>query len=278
MPIGATPLTPHIGVEITGYSGTQFAHREVADECLTALECHGVVVYRAAAIGDEDLVAFSRLLGEVVVSPTREHEYPEISTITLDPSKTNGVLAGYRQGNFLWHFDGATDQLPQKATLLAAQEVDPNGGDTEFANTYAAYAALPEDRKSQIANLRVVHSFAAAQRRSHPDAPKEEQASWERLRPRTHPLVWSRQDGRKSMLLGATAGEIVGWPAKESVTLLDGLLAWCTQPQFVLRHNWQQGDLVIWDNTGLLHRALPFEPTSPRLMHRTTLVGVEAVN
>ena len=273
----STTITPNIGVEITGMAGGDLVDPAAADECLALLDRHGVVVYRELHIGDRDLVGLSRLLGDVVPNPTGEHELAEIATITLDPTKTNAVLAWYRQGNFLWHIDGMTDELPQRATLLTAREVDDAGGDTEFATTYAAYDALPDDEKAAIDDLRVVHSFAAAQRRAHPDATPEEQAGWERVPPREHPLVWRRRDGRRSLLLGATADHVVGWSAEESVRLLDHLLAWCTQPQFTLRHRWRVGDLVIWDNTGMLHRALPFEPTSRRLMHRTTLVGVEAI-
>ena len=222
-------------------------------------------------------MAFSHLLGEVAISPTKEHEYREIATITLDPTKTNAVLAWYRAGNFQWHIDGATEQVPQKATLLTAREVDEAGGDTEFASTYAAYEALSDDKKSEIAELRVIHSFGAAQLRAHPDASKAEREAWGAIPTRAHPLVWTHRDGRKSLLLGATAAEVIGWSATKSDALLGLLLEWSTQSKFVLRHRWRHGDLVIWDNTGMLHRACPFEPTSPRLMHRTTLVGVESV-
>jgi alpha-ketoglutarate-dependent taurine dioxygenase len=271
------PLTAHVGVEITGLSGHDFVNREAADDCLVALHRYGVVVFRDANIDDDDLIAFSRMLGEVSVVPTGEHERPEIQTITLDPSKTNPLLAAYRQGNFLWHIDGATEAVPQKGTLLSAREVDDAGGDTEFASTYAAYDALPESERAEVADLRVVHSFAAAQQRANADASEEERASWERVPPRVHPLVWTHRDGRASMLLGATAAEVVGWPKDRGDALLDRLVGWSTQPQFVLRHRWRRGDLVMWDNTGMLHRALPFEPTSRRLLHRTTLVGEEAV-
>jgi alpha-ketoglutarate-dependent taurine dioxygenase len=277
MSIVVTPLTPHIGAEIVGVSGDELVDRRVAEECLGALEQYGVVVYREVHVTDEDLIAFSRLLGEVAVVPTGEHEYPEIQTITLDPSKTNALLASYRQGNFQWHIDGATQDVPQKGTLLTAREVDDAGGDTEFASTYAAYAALPDDEKAELETLRVVHSFAAAQALANPDASDEERASWDKVPTQVHPLVWTHRNGRKSLLLGATAAEVVGWPVEEGRALLDRLLDWSTQPEFVLRHHWHRGDLVIWDNTGMLHRALPFEPTSLRLMHRTTLVGEEAV-
>jgi len=277
MSIVVTPLTPHIGAEIAGVSGDELVDRRVADEYRSALEQYGVVVHREVDITDEDLIAFSRLLGEVAVVPTGEHEYPEIQTITLDPSKTNAVLASYRQGNFQWHIDGATQDVPQKGTLLTAREVDDAGGDTEFASTYAAYAALPDDDTAELETLQVVHSFAAAQLLANPDASDEERASWDRVPTQVHPLVWTHRNGRRSLLLGATAAEVAGWPAEKGRSLLDRLLEWSTQPGFVLRHHWQRGDLVVWDNTGMLHRALPFEPTSLRLMHRTTLVGEEAV-
>ena len=93
-----TTLTPTIGVEITGLSGSELVDRQAADQCQAALDEHGVVVYREVNIDDEDLLAFSRMLGTLVVQPTGEHKYPEIQTITLDPSKTNVMLAAYRQG------------------------------------------------------------------------------------------------------------------------------------------------------------------------------------
>jgi alpha-ketoglutarate-dependent taurine dioxygenase len=277
MSITVTPLSPHVGVEITGMSARDLVEGEAATDCLAALQKYGVVVYREAHIDDDELVAFSRMLGELSVVPTGEHERPEIQTITLDPSKTNALLAAYRQGNFLWHIDGATEAVPQKGTLLSAREVDDAGGDTEFASTYAAYAALSDAEKAELAGLRVVHSFAAAQQRANPDASEQERVSWGRVPTRVHPLVWSHRDGRRSMLLGATASEVEGWPAEKGTALLDRLLERSTRPEFVLRHRWRRGDLVMWDNTGMLHRALPFEPTSRRLLHRTTLVGEEAV-
>jgi alpha-ketoglutarate-dependent taurine dioxygenase len=273
----AHPLTESVGVEITGCHAADLLAPDAAEETRRALDRHGVVIYRELHISDDDLLAFSRLLGTVVVQPTGEHDHPEIQTITMDPSKTNALLASYRQGNFHWHIDGATDVIPQKATLLTAREIDPAGGDTEFASTYAAFDALSVGERRELEGLQVIHSFAHAQSLANPDATEAERKSWERVPARIHPLVWTRRNGRKSMLLGATAQEIVGWPVSEGRALLDKLLAWSTQPRFTLRQNWCKGDLVIWDNTGMLHRALHFEPTSVRLLHRTTLAGDEPV-
>lgn len=277
MPLTATTLTPTVGVEITGLTGPQLVKPDIAAEVEQALHRHGVVVIRDAHLDDDELVGFSRRFGELVVAPTGEHERPEIQTITLDPAKTNPVLAAFRRGNFFWHVDGVHDATPQKATFLSAREVAEEGGDTEFASTYAAYDALSEDERRRLDGLRVVHSFATAQTRANADATQEQRAAWERVPVREHPLVWTHADGRRSLLIGVTASHIVGWDAGESDALLDGLLAWATRPEFVLRHRWRAGDLVIWDNTGMLHRATPFEPTSRRLLHRTTLVGTEAV-
>lgn len=278
MTVTMSPIAPGVGVEIVGMTADQLQKPTAAAETQRALDRYGVVVYREINISDEELVAFSSRLGTLVVQPTGEHQYPEIQTITLDPTKTNALLASYRQGNFHWHIDGAIDEYPQKATFLTARAVDPAGGDTEFANAYAAYAALSDEQRAEIAQLEVVHSFAHAQSLANPDATDEQRRSWDRVPCRVHPLVWTRANGRRSLLLGATAAEVVGWSHELSRALLDRLLDFSTQPQFTLRHTWRTGDLVIWDNTGMLHRALPFEPTSVRLMHRTTLVGVEPVS
>jgi alpha-ketoglutarate-dependent taurine dioxygenase len=277
MAVTTTPLSPTIGIEVAGRTGPELVDPAVAEHCRAALDRHGVVVYREVHISDADLVAFSRLLGQVVVAQMGNHPtYPEISPITRDPGRS--ALAAYRGGTFFWHLDGTTADVPEKATLLTARVVaEDDDGDTEFANTYAAYEALPDDEKARIADLRVRHSFAAAQLKAEPDATPDQRAQWERRPANTHPLVWKRGDGRRSLLLGATADHVVGLDPDEGRALLDRLLAWATQPAFVIRHHWRRGDLVVFDNTGLLHRALPYGAGSARLMHRTTLAGEEQV-
>jgi alpha-ketoglutarate-dependent taurine dioxygenase len=89
-------------------------------------------------------------------------------------------------------------------------------------------------------------------------------------------LVWQRRDGRRSLVIGATADDIVGLPADESGALPGELTEWSTQPRFRYTHEWRQGDLVVWDNTGMLHRALPYDVSSQRTLHRTTVHGEEA--
>ena len=277
MSITVTELGPTVGVEIVGLAGSDLVDPAVADDCLAAVERRGVVIYREANVDDDQLVAFSRMLGDVLTVPNGAVDgHPEVAPVTRDRSKD--AMAAYRKGTFFWHIDGANDLVPNKATLLTAREIsDDDEGDTEFADTYAAYEALYDAERAELADVRVVHSFAASQRLVHPDPTHDELAVWARVPSREHPLVWTRDNGRKSLLVGATAGEVVGRSPEEGRALLDRLLEWATQPQFVVRHHWRRGDLVIWDNTGLLHRARPYSSDSPRLMHRTTIAGQEAI-
>lgn len=218
-------LGPTTGVEVTGLSGHALVDRGVADACLAALERHGVVVYREANVDDDDLVAFSRLLGDVVPLPMGGHAHKEIQRITRDASKSR--LAAYREATFFWHIDGTTDEVPNRATLLTARQVSEDGtGDTEFANTYAAYEALPEAEKAELEQVRVVHSFAASQLLVHPEPSARERAGWEKVPAREHPLVWTRRNGRRSLLIGATAGQVVGRSAEDGRALLARLLDW----------------------------------------------------
>ncbi|KPM51031.1 taurine catabolism dioxygenase TauD [Frankia sp. CcI49] len=276
MGVTTRKITPNTGTEFSGLTGTQLVDKGVAADALAALEDSGVVVFREADIDDESLVAFGRLLGNVLPLPMGGHQLKEIQRITRDASQSK--LAAYREATFYWHIDGTTGEVPDKATLLTARQISGSTeGDTEFANTYAAYEALPDEEKARLEGVRALHSFTASQLVANPDPSPEERAAWDRNPTREQPVVWTRRNGRKSLLVGSTAGEVVGLPADESRALLDRLLDWATQPQFVLRHRWTQGDLVIWDNTGMLHRALPYGPTSSRLMHRASLAGEEPV-
>lgn len=207
--------------------------------------------------------------------PGASGPHPEIFTVTLDPQKNRA--AEYLKSTFFWHIDGATDEIPTKGTLLSARAVSDEGGDTEFAGTYAAYEALPEDEQARLSEIRVVHSLEASQRLMVPDPSEAQLAAWRLRGARQHPLVWRHASGRRSLVLGATAERVVGMGIEEGRAFLGRLLEWATQPQFVYRHRWQVGDLVIWDNRGTMHRALPYAPASNRIMHRTTLEGDEAI-
>ncbi len=202
-------------------------------------------------------------------------ENPEIFRITLDPAKN--PMAAYLRGTFDWHIDGCTDDVPIMATILSAHAVAESGGETEFASTYTAFDDLSDEEKERCLSLRVVHSFEAAQRMINDDPSPEELALWRKRPSKEHPLAWTHVSGRRSLVLGATTSHVAGMDVDEGRALLADLLARATAPERVYRHEWAVGDLVIWDNRGVLHRACPYDATSARDMHRTTLHGEEPI-
>jgi alpha-ketoglutarate-dependent taurine dioxygenase len=123
----------------------------------------------------------------------------------------------------------------------------------------------------------VEHTFAVSERLFHPDPEAEELEAWAKVPARVQPLTWTRKNGRTSLVIGATAHRVVGRSPEAGRALLDRLLAWSTQPQFTMRHCWRAGDLVVWDNSGILHRARSAPGSPPSVLHRTTIAGEEAI-
>lgn len=272
-------LTASVGAEVVGIDSERLATDDgVAAAVLDALEDNGVLVFRGLHLEPEAQVAFSQRLGDVDRSADGHHPVSGIYPITLDQTKNKA--AEYLKATFDWHIDGCTplnDECPQKATVLSAIEVAARGGETEFANAYAAYESLDADEKQRYGRLRVVHSLEASQRRVYPDPTAEQRRRWAARPTHENPLVWTHRNGRKSLVLGASADYIVGMDRDEGRALLDGLLARTTTPDKVYSHTWSIGDTVIWDNQGVLHRAAPYEPDSPRHMLRTTVLGDEPI-
>lgn len=261
--LGAT-----VGAEVVGVNRDRLLHDDdLPADCLAALEANGALVFRDLHVDDATQVAFSRRLGQV--------EDPEIFRITLDPAKN--PMADYLRGTFDWHIDGCTDDVPIMATVLSAHAVAETGGETEFASTYTAYDELDGEEKARMDQVRVVHTFEAAQRLVNDDPSPQELAWWRKRPAKEHPLVWQHRSGRRSLVLGATADHVAGMDLHEGRALLADLLARSTTPDRVYRHEWAVGDMVIWDNRGVLHRACRYDPTSARDMHRTTLAGDEAI-
>ena len=272
-------LTESVGAEVVGINAAQLAADDgLATTVLEALEHNGVLVFRGLQMEPESQVAFCERLGELVRSADGHHAVSGIYPITLDKSKNKA--AEYLKATFDWHIDGCTPtagECPQKATVLSAIQVAARGGETEFANSYAAYETLDDSEKVRYGRLRVVHSLAASQRRVYPDPTAEQLARWNARPTHENPLVWTHRSGRKSLVLGASADYIVGMDVDEGRALLDELLAHATTADKVYSHKWSVGDTVIWDNQGVLHRAAPYEPNSPREMLRTTVLGDEPI-
>jgi len=245
-------------------------------------------------LDDEGQIAFARLYGPLEVSPpvqgksgaaefnmrVRHREIFDISNLD-----ENGLLLGaedaraaYRLGNQLWHTDSSFRQRSAAWSMLHARVVPPTGGDTEFADTRAAYDALPDAMRSKLEGMVAEHSIWHSRARLGGYTPTEEERG---LRPPArHPLVRRHPgSGRNALYIASHASHIVGMPVEEGQALLLELIEFATQPRFVYRHRWRIGDLVIWDNRCTMHRATPLSAGGHvRDMRRTTVIdaGVQA--
>jgi taurine dioxygenase len=202
--------------------------------------------------------AFAAMFGELEGNILRNADGSTLESIhEISNLDARGLPAenSYIKSNYHWHTDKAYLPVPALLTMLHAIELPQSGGDTEFADMTSAYAALSDEDKQRIADLRVVHSFEFM-RASTGDRPLTD-AERAAAPPVTHPLVRTHpQTGEKSLLLGMYCSHVIGMEPGESRALLDRLLAHATQLRFVHTHRWRPGDLVFWDNRCLLHRAI----------------------
>ncbi|CAN7586741.1 TauD/TfdA family dioxygenase [Phenylobacterium sp. LjRoot219] len=267
-------VAPRIGSAIQTDKATLLSGAKAAD-IRRILEQRGVIVFPEINLTDEEQIAFTHTLG------TFAHEEGEgmagkdaVYPITMD-EKINPI-ASYLKGAFFWHIDGTMSDKPILASIMSSRRLAPTGGETEFCNTYAAWDELPEEEKTELERLKVVHAMWRSQLYWQPEPSHATLQQWMSRGKNTLPLVWKHRSGRKSLVLGATALQVEGVDIAESESLLVRLRDWATQPQFVYRHTWKLGDMVIWDNTGTMHRALAYDHKSGRLMQRTKLEGEEA--
>lgn len=273
------PINPDLGA-YARVAAEDILEEDNPARILEALNSHGVLVFPQVGISDEQQVALSAQLGEMEAAvATADGSAPSsqgIYRIALDKEDRNHL--DYVAGNDYWHMDGTSYRVPGKGTLLKCESPPHHGGETDFANLYAAYEALPEEKKRALEGLRVIHCLEAVTRRFYAEPTEEDLARWHANFPPTeHPLIWRQKNGKTSLVIGATAAGIVGMSEEEGKILLEELLDWCTQERFTYRHHWQRGDLVIFNNPGLLHRSRPYDIQAGRVMHRTTLKGYEAV-
>jgi alpha-ketoglutarate-dependent taurine dioxygenase len=275
--VGA-PLSAAAGVTITGVNLTQPLSPELRDRILTALCDHHVIVFPDQALSREQQYTFTANFGEIerhVERNPQSKRYAVAHVISNLDSEGNPVdRSSSPVSNYRWHTDKAYYPVPPMLTALYAVEMPPQGGDTEFANTEMGYAALPQETKRRIAGLRVVFYWGAS-RRASGGAPLSDAQLRERP-PVDHPLVRTHPaTGKKALYLGNHASHILGMPEAAGAALLDELLDHTTKPDFVYAHRWRQGDLVIWDNRCLLHRAVANYEMGRyrRILHRSVVRG-----
>jgi taurine dioxygenase len=260
-----------LGIDLKGISNVDFAavHSAWLDQL--------VLLFRGQQLTDEDLVAISRRFGNLDWAPIQESGrrfvdgYPEIYVVSNVVE--NGVPIGsLGAGEAVWHTDMSYLPDPPKASMLYALEIPPGGGDTWFCNMYLAYESLPDLLRQRIEGLRVKHDGTynsggyVRQGVTAVDDPVTSPGAY-------HPLVCRHPEtGRRQLYLGRRRNAYIsGLTLAESESLLNDLWSFATQDQFVWRHEWKVGDLVLWDNRCTMHRRDSFDPDSRRILHRTQI-------
>jgi alpha-ketoglutarate-dependent 2,4-dichlorophenoxyacetate dioxygenase len=271
------PIRPEFGARVSGVNLARGMSEPVFAELRRALDQYSVLVFADQLMDDEKQIAFSRWWGPLEptkgVNPASGTYFArqsnlDIATSTIIPPSDRRM--DYQRGNYQWHADSTFKPVPSLCSILTAREVPPAGGNTEFVSTRAAYEALTADERRELDSLTVVHDFSVSRARVGFTFTPEEAALYP---PVWHPLVQTNPvTGRRSLLIGAHAASIVDWPAEKGAALLADLLEKATRPALIYSHPWQVGDIVIWDNRSVLHRATAYDAgRHRRLMQRTTI-------
>ena len=285
MSISVRQLHPLFVGEVTGLDLRRPADPALVAEVEAAIDRYGVLVFPGQFIDDAQLLAFSEHLGPLEATAKASLDMkqrisdPRLADISnVDENEKlfalNDRRRMYNLGNQLWHTDASFRRVPAKFSLLHARVLPPSGGETEFADLRAAYDALAPAMQAKIEGLVAEHSiwhsrarlgftdFSDAERAALPPVPQ--------MLVRRHP-----GSGRKTLYLASHAAHIVGWPESEGRALIDELIAFATQRQFVYTHSWRLGDLVMWDNRCTMHRGLPWDEANHRRdLRRTTVRDV----
>ena len=278
MSIEIRPLHEMFGAEIVGVDATKPLSAAEFVPISDAFETYSVLLFRGPVLSDEQQIALSKHFGHVQVAfkanQTGGSMFSRQSNINFE---TNEIFPPdhhritFLKANMLWHSDSSYMDCGSLCSVLAAREVPPTGGNTEVVSTRVAWEELPENLKSGIENLSVVHSLSYARDKMDMSILTDEARA--AAPPVKHPLVQvNPKNGKKSMLIGAHAAFIDGWSEEDSRELLDELVERASPPQNIYSHEWQDGDVIVWDNRCVLHRATPFESDKYRRhLERTTI-------
>ncbi|HEX2115513.1 MAG TPA: TauD/TfdA family dioxygenase [Alphaproteobacteria bacterium] len=280
MALTTRQLHPLFGAEIIGIDLNAPLDDRTWAEIRTAFEDHSLLLFCGQSLDDAAQVAFSQRFGPlettVKANPAGGTYFARQSNLDIEtgaviPPEDRRMI--YQKANYFWHTDSSFKRVPALCSLLSARIVPPEGGDTEFATMRAAYDALPEETRRRLDGLVAMHSLQHSRSLVDPDVLTQDQRDEVPPVPqamvRTNPV-----NGRKAIYVGAHASHIVGWPINEGRAFLKELTEFATQPRFVYRHKWRAGDLLVWDNRALLHRATAYDGVKyKRLMQRTTVAG-----
>jgi alpha-ketoglutarate-dependent 2,4-dichlorophenoxyacetate dioxygenase len=279
-------LHPYFVAEVSPVDLRQVYDRETLSQLRAGMDAYTVLVVRNQPFTDDEQLAFAQrfdgqLHTKTGISALKKSRLGNEALGDISNLDENGEILQsddrrrmYGLGNRLWHTDASFQDPPGRYSLLSAKIIPPVGTETEFADMRAAYDALSPEMKTQLEGLRVHHSIAHSRQTLGFEFSQEEQ---EILKGAIHPLIRTLpRSQRKALYVASHASRIIDWPVPEGRLLLRDLMEHATQPEFVYRHVWREGDLVIWDNRATMHRARPFDDaTYRRELRRVTTLDIE---
>jgi taurine dioxygenase len=271
------PLTPKLGAAISNVKLADDMSDEVFRAIYQAFLCYQVLLFPPQDVPPGRQVAFARRFGEVQIHIMNQYHadgYPELYRLSnLDENgKPNGKHPD--KGTLAWHTDGSWQRITGQATIIYGEVMPETGGETHFADMYGAYERLDAKWKARIANMRAVHNLDFSRTRRHGEDPMTEAQRREKP-PVDQPVVRTHPEtGRKCLYLGDHAEYIVGMPYDEGRALIEELNALAIHPDLTYEHRWTAGELLLWDNRCVMHRATPYDPrTQGRVIRRCTVLG-----
>ena len=276
-PFDVRPLTPKLGAEILGVN----LARGVDDELFRSIR-EAFLQYQVLLFGPQDLppgrqVEFARHFGEVQIHVMNQYHadgYPELYRLSNLDENGNPNGKHPDKGTLVWHTDGSWRRVTGHATIIYGEVCAGEGGETHFCDMYGAYERLSPEWKARIANLRAVHNLDFSRTRRHGEDPMTE-AQRREVPPVDHPVVRTHPEtGRKCLFLGDHAEYIVGMGYDEGRALIEELNALAVHPDLTYEHRWTPGELIVWDNRCLMHRATEYDPAvQRRVVRRCTVLG-----
>ena len=278
-------LHRHFAAEVSPVDLRGVHDRGTLARILAGMDEYAVLVFRDQPFADDEHVAFaqrldgplhSKLASNVLQKSRLANEaVSDISNLDEDGEimRSDNRRRMYGLGNRLWHTDASFQDPAGRYSMLSAKVVPPVAADTEFADMRGAYDALPAETKAQLEGLRVHHTVTHSRQTLGFEFSEDER---EILKGAVHPLVRTiPRSQRRSLYLASHASRIIDWPVPEGRLLLRDLMEHATRPEFVYRHGWRVGDLVIWDNRATMHRARPFDDAKYRReLRRVTTLDV----
>lgn len=277
LPLEIEPLTPRLGARIRNVELARDVDDAVFAVIHDAFVRHQVLLFEPQDVPPAVQVAFARRFGEVQVHVMNQYHaggFPELYRLSnLDD---NGRPTGKHpdKGTLAWHTDGSWSRVTGQATIIYGEVVPRTGGETHFCDMYGAYERLSADWKARLSGLRAVHNLDFSRNRRHGEDPMTEAQKRERP-PVDHPIVRTHPEtGRKCVYLGDHAQSIVGLPYDEGRALIEELNAMIIHADLTYEHRWTPGELLLWDNRCVLHKATAFdEAREGRVVRRCTVLG-----